>query len=211
MNTLLLGPQGSGKGTQARLLAEKFNFFYFEAGSFLREIAKTNEKVRNIMAEGKKVADDEMASYIEAFFDEKGIYDNIIFDGFPRTPKQYDFFKNWLAKKNVKLDLAFVLNISEETTIERLSARRQDPQTGKIYNLITDKPPANIDPDKLIQREDDKEEAIKKRLSWYRELTMPLIEELKKSETEVIEINAERQINDIQDELETLIKNKLSK
>ncbi len=204
MNILMLGPQGSGKGTQARLLSKKFGFFYFENGAFLRDLAKTNEVVRNIIDFGKLVADQEMSSYIQAFFDAKGSYDNIIFDGFPRTSEQYEFFRKWLKDKGVKLDLAFVLKIRPEETVRRLSARRQDPTTGKIYNLITDLPPAGVDEKKLIQREDDKPEAIKMRLKIYDELTVPLIDKLKEN-SRVVEVNGERPIDEIQADLAKIV------
>lgn len=207
MNILLIGPQGSGKGTQARLLADKYHLFYFETGNFLRKLAKTNDIVKKTIESGKLVPDKEMSSYIEAFFDEKGIYDNVIFDGFPRTVEQYDFFKKWLSAKNVKLDLVFVIEISEESSIKRLEARRQDPQTGKIYNLITDKPPANIDIKKLIQRKDDKPESIKERLKLYKEMTMPLIKKLEK-DTLVVKINGENPIEKVNKELEKVINEK---
>ncbi len=206
MNILFLGPQGSGKGTQARLLSEKFGFYYFESGAFLRELAKNNPVVKDTIDAGKLVPNEEMSSYIAAFFDQKQIYDDIIFDGFPRTVEQYKFFKDWLTDKNVKLDFAFVLNISEKMTIERLSARRMDLETGKIYNLITDKPPASVDELKLVQREDDKSEAIKERLLLYKKMTLPLIEELKK-DTKVISLDGEKPIGEIQEELGGYIKN----
>jgi adenylate kinase len=98
------------------------------------------------------------------------------------------------------LDLVIVLEIPEEETVRRLSARRLDPETGKIYNLITDLPPKEIDVEKLTQREDDKPEAIRKRLSLYRERTEPLIEEMKKV-IKVVEIDGQRSIEEISKEI----------
>ena len=210
MNILILGPQGSGKGTQGRLLANSFGFFYLESGGFLREIAFKNEKLRHLLAEGKLVPDEEMSSYISSYLDSKGIYDNIIFEGFPRTLPQYNFFKSWLKDKNVVLNIALVLQVSEEETMRRLSARRMDPSSGKIYNLLTDKPPANIDPDSLVQREDDKPMAIKKRLAWYKREVEPLISELKREIT-LVEIDGERPIGLIYDDLVGILEEKGAK
>lgn len=204
MNIVLFGPQGSGKGTQARLLSEKFNFYYFEMGQFLREIAKNNDVIRDLMAKGILVPDEESSSYVTSFLDSKNLYDNILFDGFPRTILQYLTLKKWLDIKKIKLDLAFVITICEEETIKRLSGRRQDPITGKIYNLLTDKPPAEVDVKTLIQREDDKPQAIKKRLEIYRNQTVSLINEIKNN-TKVVEINGERPIDEIQKDLVNII------
>ena len=200
MNIILFGPQGSGKGTQARLLVQKYGFFYFESGDFLRKISETNEHVKKMLAEGTFVPDEEMASYVSSYLDEKGISDNVLFDGFPRSQKQYVVLKSWFGARGTRIDLVLVLKISEEETIRRLSARRQDPATGKIYNLITDQPPENINKDTLTQREDDKPEAIKKRLQWYSDFVMPLVDELKK-ETKVVELDGERSIKEIQNDL----------
>jgi len=169
MNILFLGPQGSGKGTQAKLLAEKFNLFYFESGEFLRDLAKKNATVKKILDEGKLVPEKEFASYVEALLDEKGIYENIIFDGFPRSLDEYEFFKEWLIDKKVKIDFVFILEVSIETTIKRLTLRK---------------------------REDDTVNAIKKRLSLYQKETIPLIAELKK-ETKVIYIDGEGTVGSI--------------
>lgn len=204
MNIILLGPQGSGKGTQARLLCEKFKFYYFETGEFLREIAKTNESVRNFQARGILVPNIETSSYITSFLDSKNLYNDILFDGFPRNLEQYQTFKNWLEVKKVKIDLVIVINITEEETVKRLSARRQDPVTGKIYNLITDKPPFEIDINTLVQRSDDKPKAIKKRLEIYKDQTINLINEIK-NDTKVIEVDGERPIDEIQKDLVEIV------
>lgn len=210
MNILLIGPQGSGKGTQARILCEKFNFFYFESGAFLRRIAEENSDVKRMLNEGVLVPDKEMTSYMSAYMDKNNLYDDIIFDGFPRTLEQYNFWKDWLTEKKVKLDLVIDLEISEEETIRRLNARRQDPETGKIYNLLTDPPPPSVDRSKLVQREDDKPAAIKVRLDEYRGKTEPLIGELKK-DTEVVEVDGERPIEVIAKDIESLIQGRLQK
>lgn len=178
MNILLLGPQGSGKGTQARLLAQKFGLFYFEAGEFLRELAVKNNDVKRILDSGKLVPEVELTSYIAAFFDEQGIWNNILFDGFPRSTEQYLFFKKWLKEKNIRIDLVVILEVSERVTLERLTKRA---------------------------REDDTTDAIKTRLALYKKETVPLIDELRK-DTKVILVDGERTVEAIQGELERTVK-----
>jgi adenylate kinase len=210
MNILIMGPQGSGKGTQARILCDKFGLDYFESGAYLRKIGEEHPEIKRIMDEGNLVPDKEFTSYLTAYLDQEGLYDGIVFDGFPRTVSQYEFLKNWLTQKQVRLDLGIILEISEEETISRLSARRQDPATGKIYNLVTDPPPPGFDQSKLVQRDDDKPAAIKKRLALYKEQTEPLITELGK-ETEIIRVNGSRPIDIIARELDDLIQKKMGK
>lgn len=206
MNILLFGPQGSGKGTQARLLIDKYNLSYFESGSYLRRIAAEHSEIKKILDEGGLVPDKEFTSYLTAYLDQNGLYDGIIFDGFPRTVDQYHFLKNWLKDKDVRLDLVFVIEISESESVRRLGARRQDSETGKIYNLITDPPPDNVNKSRLIRRTDDYPEAIKKRLSIYRSTTQKLIDELRR-ETKVILINGERSIDEIHKDIVSEIEN----
>lgn len=208
MNILLIGPQGSGKGTQARILMEKFNFFYFESGAYLRKIEEGNSDLKSLLATGTLVPDKEMTSYLTAFLDSKSLYDDVIFDGFPRTLVQYNFFKKWLSEKEVKIDLAIVLQITQEETLRRLTARRLDPASGKIYNLVTEPIPPEIDKSKLVQRDDDKPEAIKKRLELYREQTEPLITELRK-DLEVVEMDGERLVDVIAQDLIKLIEERM--
>jgi len=207
MNILLLGPQGSGKGTQARLLIDEFGFSYFESGAYLRKMAMKFPSIKKIMDGGKLVPDKEFTSYLTAYLDEENMYDDIVFDGFPRTVDQYLFLKNWLTDKKVKLDLVFVIEISDEEAVRRLSARRTDPVTGKIYNLVTETIPAGIDKSKLVQRDDDKPEAIKERLNIYRTQTQALVEKVKE-DSNVISVNGERPVEEIYREISGIIRQK---
>lgn len=177
MNILLLGPQGSGKGTQARLLCEKYGFFYFESGEYLRKIAENNGELKKMLDEGAMVPDIELTSYFTAFLDQESLYDNILLDGFPRNSEQYNFLKIWLSEKQVKIDLVLVLTISEPETLKRLALRK---------------------------REDDTPEAIKKRLELYKSRTEPLIQTLSK-DTKVVEVDGQRSIEEIQEDLIKII------
>jgi adenylate kinase len=184
MNLLLLGPQGSGKGTQAKLLITSFGFYYIESGGILREAAKTNQTIdRLINKEGKLLPDDITFSLIMKKIEkEKPQRDGILFDGFPRSIAQYQLLSDWLKGSGKKIDLAILIDISEEVSISRLSGRRVCARCGKIWNVVTSpKPPA---PDRcdcsgdLIQREDDKPKAIRVRLKEYHDVTGPLVEML---------------------------------
>jgi adenylate kinase len=202
MNILMFGPQGSGKGTQARLLCEKYGLFYFESGAFLRRLAETNENIREIMAQGSLVPDAEMTSYVTAYLDSKGLYDNIIFDGFPRSIHQYNILKNWLQDKEVNINLLIVIQISEAESVKRLMLRRQDPKTGEIYSL--NDLPDGIMESGLVQRDDDKPDAIRRRLGLYRERTEALISALK-NQIPAYEISGERRIEEIQSEIQNIV------
>lgn len=204
MNIIILGPQGSGKGTQARLIVKEFNLFYVSTGDILREIAEKDVSVRNRLNKGVLLPDRETFEIIVKYLERKGINENILFDGYPRSVPQYELFKNWLNQRGKKIDLVIVLNISEEETIRRLSARREDPATGKIYNLITEPPGPEVDLGRLVQRDDDKPEAIRVRLEEYRSSTLPLIEELRK-DTKVVEIAGERTVEEIAQDIKNTI------
>jgi len=209
MNIVILGPQGSGKGTQAELLAQKFGLFHMESGQMLREMTKTNKRIADMINNGVLVPDEEALGYIEDhLLVHNKSFDNIIFDGYPRTASQYTLLKNWAQGKGHPIIKVLVLSIPEEETIKRLSARRTCEKCGRVYNLITN-PPANEDicgecGGKLIQREDDKPETIQKRLAIYHERTMPVIEEAKKDGI-LAEVDGLRPIQVIFEDLEKIM------
>ena len=200
MNIVILGPQGSGKGTQAEFLVQKFQLFYISTGDILRELAKRNSEIAKTIAKGDLIPDREMFSIINNHLDKNDVKDNILFDGYPRSVAQLKIFE----ESGRKIDLVIVLNISDDESVKRLSARRMDSRTGKIYNLLTNLPPSDVPVSDLVQREDDKPEAIRRRLAIYHKNTGAEIEDLKKV-THVYEINAERPIEDIQKDLERIV------
>jgi adenylate kinase len=206
MNIILLGPQGCGKGTQAELLAKNYNFFYFEAGGFLRTLAQSNKSIHDRISNGVLLEDNEMFGFVREYLEEKKVVNNIIFDGYPRSIVQYNLLEDWLIQNESKIDCVVVITLSEAESIRRLSARRMDPKTGKIYNLITNPPPDNIDQATLVQREDDYPDAIKTRLNKYHAVTEPLIAFLQEK-VKVVEVNGEQPIEEIQQQIVAQLKN----
>jgi adenylate kinase len=182
MNIIVLGPLGSGKGTQARLIAEKLNLFYIETGKFLRELAKSDSSIdERINKKGILLPDEEIFSLLTKHIEDKSqTRENLLLEGYPRSVKQYELLKEWLAKESQQIDKAIFLEISEKESIRRTSARKIDRKTGKIYNLITNPPGLDVDTNNLYQRPDDKPEAIKKRLDWFKDSVLPLVDVFEK-------------------------------
>jgi adenylate kinase len=203
MNIEFFGKQGSGKGTQAEMLAEKYNYFYFEMGELLREIAKTDETVNRYVNEIGAFLPEEISVPIAIKYLEKKATkkDRIVFDGFPRSLKQLDMIDEWFDEEGI--GAVFLIEISDHEALKRLAARRICKSCGEIYNLITN-PPRNDRCKKcggsLYQRKDDKPESIKKRLTWYQEISKPIIEEFEKRGV-LIRVDGERSIDEIHNDI----------
>lgn len=205
MIILIMGPQGSGKGTQAKRLADEFKLSYLDAGALLRKIAKSDARMNEIVNKrGALLPDEEIFKIVTEYLAKNNLHDNMILDGYPRSISQYDLISTWLKDHGTEITAALFLNISEEESVKRLSSRRSDPKTGKIYNLISKVPGPEIDVNSLVHREDDKPDAIRERLMHYRETTSPLIEKLR-TEGKLIEIDGERTIEAIHVEMKEKI------
>jgi len=202
MNIVILGPQGSGKGTQAELLSKKYGLSHIETGRICREISESNQplskKIKKILLEGKLVSDDILKVIIKENL-EKPSKNGFILDGTPRDVEQYNLIKEIFDLRGSKIDKVIVLNISEEETIKRLSKRRTCEVCGKIYNIDTNPSPNGsrcVCGGRLIQRDDDKPSSIKRRLQTYHEQTSEVIR-LAKSNGILEEVNGERPIYEI--------------
>ena len=160
MNIILLGPPGGGKGTQAKILVEERNMVQLSTGDMLRAAVKSGSELgkqaKEAMDAGKLVSDDLITGVIcdrlkEADCVEKGW----LLDGFPRTKAQAEA----LSKAGGVPDCFVLLDVPEEVLVERVTGRRTDPETGKIYHMKFNPPPADI-VDRLVQRSDDTAEKI---------------------------------------------------
>ena len=180
LNLILLGPPGAGKGTQASRLTEDFGLPYIGTGDLLRQHAdegsELGKQAKSHMDNGGLVPDDLVIQMILDKIDEEGD-DGFLLDGFPRTVPQADALADELEKRNRRLTAALLIDAPDETVIRRLSGRRQCSE-GHLYHVEFDPPKHDEKCDQcgrpLIQRDDDKPEAIKERLSTYHEQTEPL-------------------------------------
>lgn len=184
MNILIVGPQASGKGTQAEKLIEKFKLAHVEMGSLLRNIAKEETplgyRVAELVNNGKLVPDEMVIEILNKYLNSMGRLGGILFDGFPRIVSQAKYFEKFLAEKGQKLNVVIYLTLPREEVLKRLINRRTCSICGKVFNLLT-KPPkvegvCDFCGGKLIIREDETPERINSRLDWFEKEVVPMIE-----------------------------------
>lgn len=200
MNIVILGAPASGKGTQAELLAKKYNLYYLQTGDLSRKLAEKNERLKEIVNSGKLIPQEEMTLYVLDYLKDENIdLNNILFEGFPRFISQYEALENFLMTKNSAIDLTISIDVSREEAIKRMSARRICTVCKKVYNLITNPPPGEgicSCGGNLTRREDDNPKSIEVRFDYYGKNTRELIEYLEKK-NKLVRINGERPIDEI--------------
>jgi len=208
MNIVILGPQGSGKGTQADLICQKLGLAHIESGAILRTKAKTDDRIKQMIDSGTIVPDDETIGYIDEEIKRLGVgYENLIFDGYPRNLNQYGVLKSWLSSRSTKIDYVIYLEISDEEAVKRLSSRRTCKACGNVYNLVTNPPQGGRCScgGELEQREDDKVEIINKRLAIFHKDTKPILTAAEADGT-LRKIDGERPIEVIHNDIMKLLK-----
>jgi adenylate kinase len=180
MKLILLGAPGAGKGTQAKFICEKFGIPQISTGDMLRAAVKAGTpvglKAKAIMESGALVPDDVIIDLVRTRLREPDCETGYLFDGFPRTIPQAEALKS--AK--VALDYVLEFDVPDEEIVERLSGRLTHPQSGRVYHLKFNPPktPGKDDQtgEALIQRDDDREETVRKRLAVYHGETRRLVD-----------------------------------
>src|SRR5215510_4034 len=180
---VIIGAPGAGKGTQSRLLSEKYGYPQISTGDILREMARVDtplgQKVKETMAAGRLVSDEILAEVIRTRTSQPDCNNGYILDGYPRTLNQARLLEE-LALKQGKKQIFVRIIVSEEELVRRLTSRRICDSCGKSYNLLSSPPKiegvCDLDGAPLIQRSDDNLESVSKRFEEYRESTAPLID-----------------------------------
>lgn len=170
---LVYGPQGSGKSTQAQLLAQKFNLTYISAGHISRDIAKTNETVRQLIDRGEPTPQEIIVPAVNAVMEEHKQGNGFVFDGYPRYAQQIEFLVTAIENYHWDITKVIIINLSEKDGFDRIMSRA-----------------------KIEGREDDTPQSIARRLELYHQQTVPIIDYFKKL-GKVVEIDGSGTIEEV--------------
>ncbi len=180
MRVILLGAPGAGKGTQARFITEKFGIPQISTGDMLRAAVKAGTElglqVKDIMATGGLVSDDLIIALIKDRLAQPDCAQGCLFDGFPRTIPQAEA----LQEAGVAIDNVLEIAVDDEEIVQRISGRRVHEASGRVYHVTFNPPKVegkdDVTGEDLLQRPDDSEETVRKRLAVYHEQTKPLVD-----------------------------------
>ncbi len=182
MNLILLGPPGAGKGTQAKLMLQKYELPQISTGDILREAIRQGtelgKRVEPLLANGKLVPDDLVIQIIEERLKRDDAKKGFVLDGFPRTLPQAEALEAQLSRAGKKIDRVVSLEVDEAAIVGRMSGRRSCPKDGSVFHVLNSPPKISGKCDKcgeaLVQRPDDVPEKVQNRLRIYAQDTAPL-------------------------------------
>lgn len=214
MRIILLGAPGAGKGTQAQFITEKSGIPQISTGDMLRAAVKAGtelgKQVEQVMNSGGLVTDDIIIAIVKERIEQPDCANGFLFDGFPRTIPQAEA----LVDANIDIDLVLEIDVEDEEIVKRLSGRRVHLDSGRVYHVDYNPPQTAGKDDEtgedLIQRDDDKEDTVRKRLAVYHEQTKPLVNFYKSQEennsgVRVISVNGVAPVEDIKNQIADLI------
>lgn len=180
MRIILLGAPGAGKGTQAQYITERFGIPQISTGDMLRAAVKAGTPLglaaKKVMDAGQLVSDDIIIGLVKERIQEADCNNGFLFDGFPRTIPQAEA----LNEAGIEIDYVLEIAVADEEIIKRLSGRRVHPDSGRVYHVTYNPPKVEGKDDAtgedLVQRDDDKEDTVRKRLGVYHDQTAPLVD-----------------------------------
>jgi adenylate kinase len=200
---VIMGAQGCGKGTQARLLKEAFHLVHISVGDIFRwhiqSHTKLGARIKRIMAEGQLVPDDIVEEVVKQRLDQHDWNYGFILDGFPRNSRQAAFFL-----ESYDIDAVVLIEVPDEVVHERILNRRLCPKCGLDYNLIFHRPTAantcDVCGTELVARPDDTPEAVRSRLQDFHAKTQPILELFRRKELVVV-VDGTRSVDEVQQDL----------
>ena len=215
MKIILLGPPGAGKGTQAQFICEHFGIPQISTGDMLRAAVSAGtelgQRVKSVMDSGALVSDDIIIELVKERIAADDCANGFLFDGFPRTIVQAEA----LESASVAIETVLEISVPDEEIVKRLSGRRVHPGSGRTYHIEYNPPKAegrdDVTGEALIQRDDDKEDTVRERLSVYREQTQPLIgyysDKADNSSLRYITVDGLGEVSEIQKEIIASLRN----
>ncbi|OGC77277.1 MAG: adenylate kinase [candidate division Zixibacteria bacterium RBG_16_50_21] len=217
MFLILLGPPGSGKGTQARYLESQLKSRHLSSGDILRAAVKNNtelgKKAKSYMDKGELVPDDLMIDFIKTEMADSKSSQGYLLDGFPRNLVQAEKLEQMLAQNGKRIDLVIKFSLPEEMLIKRLTGRLVCPRCNSNFNLFLNPPQREGICDKcggrLEKRKDDQEEVVRHRIKVYRKQTEPL-EEYYRGKKKLAEVNASLSPEEVSQSIQALVRQKAS-
>ncbi len=215
MRIILLGAPGAGKGTQAKFITEQLGIPQISTGDMLRAAVKAGtplgRQVEEVMNSGALVTDDIIIALVRERISEADCQGGFLLDGFPRTIPQAEA----MVDAGIDVDAVINIDVDDEEIVNRLSGRRVHPPSGRVYH-VTHQPPREPGKDDetgepLVQRDDDREETVRKRLRIYHEQTSPLLGFYRKLEKQgggvrVFTIDGKNEVDVIRAQIEDVLK-----
>jgi adenylate kinase len=217
MKLILFGPPGVGKGTQAKILSERYGIVHISTGDLLRDAIKSRTALglaaESYMNSGQLVPDAVVIGLVEEILQTPKAEVGFLLDGFPRTIPQAEALDNSLSKHNHAIDSVINLIVNEEEIVKRLSDRRYCTKCGAVYNRFSHPTKIknvcdNCGNTEIVQRDDDKEDTVRNRLSVYHSKTEPVLN-FYRAKNLVIDIDAMQSIEQVTDRIELHILRKL--
>jgi adenylate kinase len=204
---VMLGPPGAGKGTQAKILAEKLGLVHISTGDLFRENLSQETELGKLassyMAKGELVPDDVTIAMVKERLSRPDCAKGAVMDGFPRTPAQAEAFETLLAEIGGKVDLVPFISVPNDVLVERLSGRWMS-YAGRVYHALYNPPKVkwvdDVDGSPLYQRDDDKPETVLHRINVYYDQTSPLIDFYRQA-GKLVEIDGTQEIEQVTEDL----------